>query len=304
MNDLYQRVGYGSAVHVGPEPGQAADRGGLRMVRASGRGSQVQVAPGATSLWIVLGGRVEVETADGVFRLQARQGLVVTPETGARGQLRGSADVLVLAMPPATLARLMRGALPSGVAPTLFPLRQRLSRSMLRAAVALVRASEAGEAAAPQRAARQQMLVQDLVLATIEHQAMVGEWLQRAYGRTEGHRRRVLMRLLRARNRILNAPFAKHEIETLALAARYSKSHFIRLFRDVFGMTPHDLLTEARIDLAKHLITSSRLAISEVASNVGFDSRCAFSRLFKRRVGISAQDYRRLAQDGDLPAAA
>jgi AraC family transcriptional regulator len=304
MSEFYQRVGYGSSTQLGPIPGQLPERGGLKAVRISGRGSQAQVNPGITSLWLVLGGRVEVETADGVFKLAGRQALVVTPETGARGALRGNADVLVLALPSVTLARMTRGSLPSGTTAALFPLSQRMSRAMLRAAVALVRASEDPDASPGERASRQQMLVQDLVLATIERQSVASAWLDRAYGRTEGHRRRVLMRLLRARNRILNAPFAKHDIETLALAARYSKSHFIRLFRDVFGLTPHDLLTEARIDLAKHLITSSRLAISEVASNVGFDSRCAFSRLFKRRVGVSAQDYRRLALEGDLPAAA
>lgn len=304
MNEFYQRVGYGSSTQLGPTPGQPLDRGGMRAVRITGRGSQAQVSAGVTSLWIVLGGRVDVETADGIFKLGARQALVVTPETGARGALRGAADLLVLSLPPASLARLMRGTVPAGTSPALFPLSQRMSRAMLRAAVALVRASEDPEGKPGERATRQQMLLQDLVLATIERQSVASAWLERAYGRTESHRRRVLMRLLRARNRILNAPFAKHDIETLALAARYSKSHFIRLFRDVFGLTPHDLLTEARIDLAKHLISSSRLAISEVASNVGFDSRCAFSRLFKRRVGVSAQDYRRLALEGEFAAAA
>jgi AraC-like DNA-binding protein len=75
------------------------------------------------------------------------------------------------------------------------------------------------------------------------------------------------------------------------------------MFRDVFGSTPHDLLIEARMELAKHLIANSDLAIAEVAASVGYESRYAFSRLFKKRVGVTASDYR-LDAPAPLPRAA
>jgi AraC-like DNA-binding protein len=141
------------------------------------------------------------------------------------------------------------------------------------------------------------LLVESLVQAAQQAQVPVQAWIRRACGRSEGHRRQVVLRLLSPRNRILNAPFEAHDLDTLAAAARYSKSHFLRMFRDVFGSTPHDLLIEARMDLAKRLIANSDLAISEVAASVGYESRYAFARLFKKRVGMTASDYRQ-----DMPA--
>ncbi len=108
----------------------------------------------------------------------------------------------------------------------------------------------------------------------------------------------VAFGLLRARNRILNTPFATHDLRALAAVARYSPSHFQRSFRDVFGMTPHELLTRTRLQLAHDLIRDGRLAICEVAASVGYESRHAFSRSFKRATGVTARDFRLACSGG------
>ena len=185
-----------------------------------------------------------------------------------------------------------RGGGRRGPGPLLFSTVLRVDRARLRGAAAAARQAGRGSAV-------MDILLGGVLLAARDAQAPTADWVARASGRTEGHRRQTVQRLLSARNRILNSPFDRNDLDSLAAAARYSKSHFLRSFRDVLGCTPHDLVIQARMDLAKQLIATSDLAISEVAASVGYESRFAFARSFKKRVGQTASGFRQ-----DLPDAA
>lgn len=287
---VFRRVGPGAGMDLGAGPHPTA---AVSAVRGRGRGSQLRIANGPLSLWFCLDGTLELDTTDGPFRLGRRQFLALPAGIATRALAREPADWAAIAL-PAPLATALAHGTGQGRAtdPQLFPAALPIPRPLLRALLALHRASAAGTLA--DGAALVQMVLLSCVQA---QQAQVGAWIERASGRSDRHRRQVVLRLLSARNRILNTPFDAHDLDTLAAAARYSKSHFLRMFRDVFGTTPHDMVIGARMDLAKHLIAHSDLAISEVAASVGYDSRFAFARLFKKRVGMTASDYRQ-----DAPA--
>ena len=85
--------------------------------------------------------------------------------------------------------------------------------------------------------------------------------------------------------------------------ASYSPCHFIRAFSTVYGETPHAVLVEQRLGRAHRLINESALAITEIARASGFENRCAFSRSFKRRFGITATDLRECVRAPGLVAA-
>ena len=283
MTELhYQRLNFASGLEL--EAGRHRDR--VHCVRGRGRGSHVGAAAGVASLWICLRGQLEVDTADGPFGLQGRQFLYLPGTHRARGVARDAADWMVLSFAPERLRRTSPGGARRGFATHLYPVALPMRRALLRSVVSLLRTLENGGGASAE------IVIDSLLLDAVDAQAPVNAWIERACGRSEGHRRQVLLRLLSPRNRILNEPFASHDLGSLAAAARYSKSHFLRLFRDVFGQTPHDLLIEARMELAKDLIAGSDMAIAEVAASVGYESRYAFSRLFKKRVGTTASDFR------------
>lgn len=289
MKSSFRRIGAGGGMDLatagdGPHS--------LQCARGTGRGSHVLVPAGPLTLWFCLRGAMEIETADGPFRLRRRAFLALPGTAGARAIGRESADWVVLAIPQSALAGLARaGDLRRLPEPPLLPTPLPLTRPLLRALAALLRQIDADNRMSID------LLVESLVQEAQQAQTPVQAWIERANGRSEAHRRQVVLRLLSPRNRILNEPFGMHELDTLAAAASYSKSHFLRMFRDVFGSTPHDLLIEARMEMAKHLIANSDLAISEVAASVGYESRYAFARLFKKRVGMTASDYRQ-----DVPA--
>jgi AraC family transcriptional regulator len=64
----------------------------------------------------------------------------------------------------------------------------------------------------------------------------------------------------------------------------------------VYGRTPHVALVAYRLERARELLMRSQLAVAEVALASGFENRCAFSRLFKRRFGVTAISLRHAAR--------
>lgn len=237
-------------------------------------------------LWICLRGPLRVDTVDGRFTLARRD--VLTLPADHHGQLApGNPGAgLLLAIPRAVLqpARKASSVRRARAMRPLFATHARADLVLLRQALQAWREGPAQDWPLARAA--------DLLQLALAQQHHVATWLQRIPGRSESHRHHALQRLLRARNRIVNMPFERHDLDTLAIAANYSKSHFIRMFRDVFGVTPGVLLATARIDMAKSLIVNSDLAIAEIAADVGYENRFAFSRLFKKRVGVSASNFR------------
>jgi AraC-like DNA-binding protein len=73
--------------------------------------------------------------------------------------------------------------------------------------------------------------------------------------------------------------------------AAFSKFHFIRLFKQVYGAPPRVYLSNRRLDRAQQLLDEGA-AVTDACYAVGFQSLTTFSRSFKRRMGSSPSAYR------------
>lgn len=80
-------------------------------------------------------------------------------------------------------------------------------------------------------------------------------------------------------------------LELISEEAAFSKFHFIRLFKKIYGKTPHQYLREVRLDRARELMAPGTLDIESVCLKVGFESVGSFSSLFKRKFGYSPALY-------------
>jgi len=69
-----------------------------------------------------------------------------------------------------------------------------------------------------------------------------------------------------------------------------SKSHILRSFKKVVGVTPHLYQTSWRVKAAKGLLRSN-VPIASVAVEVGFADQPHFTRIFKRHVGVTPGQY-------------
>lgn len=102
-------------------------------------------------------------------------------------------------------------------------------------------------------------------------------------------------RIVQAKLFIDNHYAEKIDLTNIADEAHFSKFHFIRLFKNIYGKTPHHYRTEVRIEKAKSLLAAN-LSVSEVCFSVGFDSVTSFTGLFKKLVGCNPSAFQLLQQ--------
>ncbi|GAB2805436.1 helix-turn-helix domain-containing protein [Streptomyces daliensis] len=82
-------------------------------------------------------------------------------------------------------------------------------------------------------------------------------------------------------------------VADLAAEARLSVYHFIRVFRDATGETPHRFLTRLRIEEARRLLTGTALTVGQIAARCGFASPGSLSSAFLTHVGLRPSAYRK-----------
>ncbi|MEN3940662.1 AraC family transcriptional regulator [Prosthecobacter sp. SYSU 5D2] len=82
-------------------------------------------------------------------------------------------------------------------------------------------------------------------------------------------------------------------IEKLAKKSGLSWSQFQRRVRGITGLTPRQLLTKSRIELAAEALRNGSDALSMVAFDCGFYDQAAFSRQFRSATGLTPGEYRR-----------
>ncbi len=80
----------------------------------------------------------------------------------------------------------------------------------------------------------------------------------------------------------------------LAALCGVSMYHFARSFSAQLGCAPFQYQRALRMEKAKELLHESDVAIEAVGIAVGIESASNFARLFRRTVGLSPSEYRRL----------
>jgi transcriptional regulator GlxA family with amidase domain len=81
-------------------------------------------------------------------------------------------------------------------------------------------------------------------------------------------------------------------LEDIALTASMNSQHFLRMFKQVYHITPHQYLIDLRLKKARHLLESTDLPVTEICSAIGFESPFSFSILFKDRFGLAPSHFR------------
>ena len=81
-------------------------------------------------------------------------------------------------------------------------------------------------------------------------------------------------------------------IGQLAAQCALSPYHFARMFRESFGVPPHQYLLARRLARARDLLRNSALALGDVALACGFASASHFANRFKPNMGGTPGAYR------------
>jgi len=122
--------------------------------------------------------------------------------------------------------------------------------------------------------------------------AALAETTRRAAAPSRRDERRIsrALRLIEAR---ADEPLS---LPDLACAAAMSPYHFLRTFRTVVGMTPHQFILHTRLYRAALRLRRTTEDIATIAFAVGFGDLSTFNRRFARIVGLSPSVYRALSR--------
>lgn len=135
----------------------------------------------------------------------------------------------------------------------------------------------------------ERLLASSLAHAIVDH-AVLGQVGLRQGLRLKGglapHQRRHLTDYIEAH---LDQPLA---LADLAQRCNLSEYHFARMFRESFGLPPHQYLLARRLELACRLLRQGDLPLGQVALLCGFASASHFSNRFRQALGATPGAYR------------
>ena len=109
--------------------------------------------------------------------------------------------------------------------------------------------------------------------------------------------RRPLYQQERAKDllRFLHTHYAdKITVSELAAHAGVSEKECIRSFKAMFHQTPMDYLSRYRVGQAMRLLRESRLPVTQIAFQCGFQSSAYFTKVFRQQQGLTPTQFRQL----------
>lgn len=99
-------------------------------------------------------------------------------------------------------------------------------------------------------------------------------------------------RISQARARLRARALSDFSIGALARECHMSESHFFKLYKQSYGVSPrHDIL-KARMEHAEKQLAQTRDTIESIAESCGFHSAVRFSLQFKKMKGLSPRAWR------------
>lgn len=82
-------------------------------------------------------------------------------------------------------------------------------------------------------------------------------------------------------------------ISDIAKHCGLERSYMSKMFKEATGYTPQEYLMEYRMNKAKQLLKDTDMPVQHVSYSVGYNDPFAFSKLFKKEVGMSPTEYRK-----------
>jgi len=99
-------------------------------------------------------------------------------------------------------------------------------------------------------------------------------------------------RIVKVLRQLESQSFEPLTLPDLARTAGLSRFHFLRTFKRVTGVTPHQWILRARLREAAQRLAVSKEPVTEIAFEVGFEDLSNFIRTFRAEFGVSPGRYR------------
>ncbi len=136
---------------------------------------------------------------------------------------------------------------------------------------------------------------QDVIVSNLE---LLLSYCNRFYSRQFITRKMANNDLITNFETILGKYFANNSdlilptVEKLASELNVSSPYLSDMLRSLTGQNTQQHIHEKLIEKAKDILTTTNLAVSEIAHQLGFDYAQSFSKLFKNKTNLTPTEYR------------
>jgi AraC-like DNA-binding protein len=93
---------------------------------------------------------------------------------------------------------------------------------------------------------------------------------------------------------------SEFSIDSLAQALGYSVGYVRQIFKEELGVPYNEYLIQMRIEEAKRLLKETDLSAKEIADRIGISDGRYFYTIFKNRIGLTAQEYRKKSRESKV----
>lgn len=100
--------------------------------------------------------------------------------------------------------------------------------------------------------------------------------------------------IVAVKNKILEDLSSPVRMKDLVVHTGMSETYIRLYFKEVFGMSINSFYQYYRIELAKEMLSSSELSVSEVAYKLGYTHLGHFIRMFKKQYGMTPKKFQLL----------
>lgn len=139
--------------------------------------------------------------------------------------------------------------------------------------------------------------INEQIYFLLEHlflsQEKLNNQIQKVNGLRESTKFELYKRLSLAKDYIESCYSEKITLSDLSKSACMSEHHLLREFKKYFKVTPHQYLTNVRLNESVSLLRKNKKSISEISEAVGFEYLSSFSQLFRQRYKISPSEFQK-----------
>lgn len=130
----------------------------------------------------------------------------------------------------------------------------------------------------------------DLAVQLLQTHCQISQQLKAIPYTGAATKEEIYKRISMVNNYILECYAQPISLDILEKVGLFSKYHVVRLYRLLYGMTPYQHVLQLRIEKAKSLLRKE-FSPTEVAYMLSFSDRRAFSKVFKKWVGVAPGNY-------------
>lgn len=131
-----------------------------------------------------------------------------------------------------------------------------------------------------------------LLAAMARTQSLVKRGTNELPARRASTREELWRRVNRARDFLHAHLGSRIKLSNVAAAACLSPFHLLRTFQAAFHQTPHQYLSQCRLERARFLLEKTRIPVTAICLDCGFASLGSFSALFHKSCGMSPRSWR------------